>query len=302
MKDEVRRLIQAVVENKYTDAKKLCRLIVENDSTQKEERFCRRMLDVLTTQSNLIELPFNIKGLLYAEDVETSFREERYFLAEREKQLFNKIETMTNTAMEMQNMGIRYLNSTLLYGESGTGKTMFGKYVAYKQKKPFYYMSFAHTIDSLLGGTGRNLHTIFDYVKGQECVFMIDEVDSIGVKRGSSKEVGEINRIVIGLMQELDMLGNDVVLLAATNRADILDEALMRRFSLKHEVKRFNASEMKCMINSLLIDIGLNANIEALDKYVNGKVESREAQGVVMNDVINRIAKAVEDKTVEVEF
>ena len=301
MKEETRRLIKAVAENRLSDAKKICRAIVEKDTTQKEQRFCEEIINILNTQGNMIELPYTVKGLLYAEDVETTFNEKRFYLSEREEELFNRIATKFNVAAEMREMGIRYVNSVLLYGESGTGKTLFGKYVAYKLKKPFYYLNFSHLLSSYLGETSKNIHKIFDYVKGQECVLMLDEIDGIGVRRGESNDVGEMNRIVIGLMQELDMLSNDVVLMAATNREDILDDALRRRFTQKHWVRRFNEAEMKSMINNLLIDIGMSADLEELDKYIREEIDGK-TQGVVMNDVINRIARAVENKDANIKF
>ena len=64
-----------------------------------------------------------------------------------------------------------------------------------------------------------------------------------------------MSRIVIGLMQCLDTLSNDTVLLGATNRLDIIDEALLRRFTVKHEVNKFNIDERKKMVIKFFDDV-----------------------------------------------
>ena len=61
------------------------------------------------------------------------------------------------------------------------------------------------------------------------CVLCIDEIDTIAMRRGQT-DVGEMNRVVISLMQELDQLPNDMIVVATTNRYDQLDSALLRRF------------------------------------------------------------------------
>lgn len=77
----------------------------------------------------------------------------------------------------MSEYGIPYLNSTLISGIPGTGKTEFAKYVAYRLDLPYAYLNFSYLIDSYLGKTAQNLRKVFDYCKGQKCVLMLDEVD-----------------------------------------------------------------------------------------------------------------------------
>ena len=72
---------------------------------------------------------------------------------------------------------------------------------------------------------------------------MVDEIDVIGQSRGSKTDVGEMNRILINLIQCIDKLPNNVLLLGATNRDDILDPALSRRFFHKQEMHRLDREE-----------------------------------------------------------
>lgn len=159
-------------------------------------------LFLTNSSNNLLEVPLDIRNLVFMEDVSVSFLEDRYYLSNREETIFNHI-LKTNTAnIELQKLKIQYLNSTLLYGESGTGKTTFGRYVAYKMGVPFVYLNFSSLIDSLLGGTSRNLHKVFDFVRNNKCVLMLDEIDAISIRR-SNADTGassEISRTTITLM------------------------------------------------------------------------------------------------------
>lgn len=279
-----KELIQAVCLNDLTEAKKIVKMILQNDKTQKNRLFVNRWLGILSSRScNLIELPSDIKNLLVVEDVSNSFIETRYYLSCREKDLLKKKLKLNIASIKMAELGINYVNSTLLYGESGTGKTTFGRYLAYKMQVPFAYVNFGNLIDSHLGGTQRNLSKVFDYVKNQKCVFMLDEIDAIGTERGlKSTDVGEMSRIVISLMQNLDTLSSDVVLLAATNRKDIIDKALLRRFTNSHEIRRLSEKERVEMAKIFLDDVGYSYDGEWLSRLV----KKDTTQAGLMNELI----------------
>lgn len=235
-----------------------------------------------------MELTANLQGLLKVENVTYSFREDRYFLSERESVLCKKIINTQKSVDMLREIDINYLNTTLLYGESGTGKTTFGKYVAYKMNLPFVYLNFSECIDSYLGGTSKNINRIFDYVNMTPCVLMLDEIDAIGMKRGSGKEVGELSRIVITLMQSFDILNSNVIVIAATNRKDIIDNALLRRFSSIHEVVSLNDNEIslfiKQYISTLSQEMINKINIEEIKKS-NGK--QSEIVKSIIEEIIN---------------
>lgn len=80
-------------------------------------------------------------------------------------------------------------------------------------------------------------------------------VNLFKVCSGSDKEN---NRTTVTIMQELDKLSNDTILLAATNRLDIIDKAVLRRFSIKHEVKPLNDNEKFEMLDAFLKDVGVD--------------------------------------------
>ncbi|MGO5051437.1 AAA family ATPase [Lachnospiraceae bacterium LCP25S3_G4] len=165
-------LVRAIAENKYTDAKKLAILCCEEDKTQKNYNQVLRYTNMLNSTGTLMELPSNLVGMVQLQDVSTSFREDRYYLADREEALFKKIDNMNKASMKLMEMGIPYLNAIMLTGISGTGKTTFGRYIAYKLNLPFMYINFSYLIDSYIGGTAKNINRVFDYVKANKCVLM----------------------------------------------------------------------------------------------------------------------------------
>ena len=156
---------------------------------------------------------------------------------------------------------------------------------------PFAYLNFSRVVDSYLGSTQKNISKVFDHVKQQKCVFMIDEIDAIGMRRRDSKEVGEMSRIVISLMQNLDTLTSDVVLLGATNRLDIIDEALLRRFTTKHEVKRPSKQERYEMASKFLADVDFDYN----DEWLIGIYERDNTQAGLMNELVEALVEKYEE-------
>lgn len=188
-----KRLIQAVSQNDMQSAKKCAIACVAEDMTQKNSMWCKRYKSILESSgANMVELPQNLKGIICVEDVSNSFKENRYYLAEREKSVFGNIIRAKKVCNRLMEMGIPYLNSTLLYGESGTGKTTFGRYVAYKTGLPFCYLNFSNLVDSYMGNTSKNINKAFSWAIENPCVLMLDEIDCISIRRSSAGSLAEL--------------------------------------------------------------------------------------------------------------
>lgn len=293
MNENLKGLIRAVAENNMQKAKSYVKVILDGDKTQTNRGFCKMILNTIQSSStNLLELPHDIRGILYMEDVAMSFNPNRYYLSDRENEVANEVLGMYQTSQRLSEMGIPYLNSVMLHGESGTGKTLFGRYIAYRIGLPFAYMNFSNAISSYLGSTGKNISKAFEFVEKQQCVFMLDEVDAIGMKRGC-EDVGEMSRITIGLMQALDCVKNNTVIIGATNRLDMIDSALLRRFTITHEVKIFSEDETELMICKYLNDIGISYQTKDIQEYC----KTQKSQAVVINDLVRAIAKSIQYNT-----
>lgn len=252
--------------------------VISEDKTGKNAGVVKSLCnDFSRIQSELLQLKSRNSNILI-EDV-SDFLEARYFLSSREKSVYEHIRKVNKVSHRLHSLNIRYINATLLYGESGVGKTMFGRYLAYKMGLPYVYINLAMTVDSKLGKTSQNIMSVFQDLKSIPCVLMLDEVDAIAETRSDKTDSAgnEINRIVITLMQEFDRLSSDVIILAATNRLDALDPAFIRRFSLTHEVVRLTKEEMLTLAKRFLSDVGFELGADAVEELVekyDGKSQS----------------------------
>ena len=294
MTDNVKHLISNLIDNDIIKAKAYAKVILKENKTKKDEQFCAYQLRKLESSKQLIKLPPNISTFTKMEDVSLSFNPERYYLTDREQKLYETIIRNDKAAEVLSSLGINYVNSTLLYGESGTGKTTFGRFLAYKLNIPFLYIQFSFLMDSLLGKTNKNIFNIFNYAKQQRCVFMIDEIDAIGLSRGQTNDVGEMSRIVITLMQELDELSNKTILLGATNRIQDIDSALRRRFTREHKVLPLTEEESCKLIIKFMHDCGYGViSPDFIKKTSRIKKQS---------DIVKQIIKyIVEDREIEIK-
>lgn len=303
MNSNLRSLMAFIAYNQMDKARDFVKKFCESNEVKSDYGYCNMLLSQLRRSGGyLMELPPDIQNLLYKEDVSGTFIPERYYVSEREAALTERILRKNRSAQRLGNAGINYLNATLLYGESGTGKTQFGRYLAYTMGVPFCYFNLSRTVDSLMGGTSKNLNKVFNYIKGTPCVFMIDELDAVSSNRARSDSTsasGEMNRTTISLMQNLDQLSSDVVLLAATNRPELIDDAVKRRFPIWHEVQVLSPDELLQMSEHFLADVRAHADFHV--EYDRGELVRYCGSGVKQSEVIDMLteslAEAVEKDT-----
>lgn len=291
MNQDTKSIIDAVINNNLHRARQAAQAALHNDKTKKDEWYCQDRLAKLE-QSSALEPPYEVRGIVEVESCVDSFHADRYLLTEREAGCAEHVEQHYRAAAQLADRGIRYCNSTLLYGTSGTGKTTFARYMAYRLGLPLVYLNMSKVLDSYLGGSQKNITQVFSYVSSLPCVFLVDEIDAIGMRRGAGNDHAEVSRITISLMQALDTLPNHVVLIATTNREDKLDEALMRRFSFKHEVTCFTPEERRAYIQRFLDAIGFEPSSEQLDALfasaaLQAKLESLMVS-MLVEDIIDK--------------
>ena len=293
LSEKEKALIKSVADNNLQQAKIYAESIVEEEKSIKNKQFCESIKSRLKNQGlNMHELPYNIKTLAVFEDIQNTFNEERYYLPDSEKQIYEKICTKQKVYGYMESLGVPMINTTLLYGESGTGKTMLGKYIAYKLGKPFLYLKFSDCIDSMMGKTAKNISLIFDFAREHDCVLMLDEIDTVATRRKGGLDQGadgETNRITVTLMQEFDRLPAGTVVIAATNRLDRMDEAFLRRFIIKHEVKRLDYYGRKQIVERFYKSINLSVPFD-IEVYA----EQNKTQAEISNDMVEMLAEYIE--------
>ncbi|MFD0930687.1 AAA family ATPase [Methylophilus glucosoxydans] len=121
----------------------------------------------------------------------------------------------------------------LLEGPPGNGKTSLAEAIAAELLIPLFVVRYEAVIGSFLGETSSRLKKLFDFARTHECVLFFDEFDTLGKERGDTNETGEIKRVVSSLLLQIDSLPPHVVVITATNHAELLDRAVWRRFQLR---------------------------------------------------------------------
>lgn len=148
--------------------------------------------------------------------------------------------------------GLNVSHSLLLYGPPGTGKTSLAKYISFQLNLPLIVLKLDSLISSRLGNTAKNIRKVFEYASNRPCVLFLDEFDVIAKIRDDNNDSGELKRVVNSLIQNIDEFSNESILLAATNHAELLDNAIWRRFDKILELKNLDYSHrLKIIQNEL---------------------------------------------------
>ena len=152
-------------------------------------------------------------------------------LAEVKKELMEAVEWPMKFPGLYDNLGHKMPRGILLHGPSGTGKTLMAKAVATQSEANFVSVRGPELLSKWVGESERGIREIFKRARqSAPCVIFFDEIDSIAPIRGAGGETAVTERVVSQLLTELDGMENmhGVVVLAATNRADMIDPALLR--------------------------------------------------------------------------
>jgi SpoVK/Ycf46/Vps4 family AAA+-type ATPase len=134
---------------------------------------------------------------------------------------------------DLARVGAAMSSRLLTYGPPGTGKTRLARYVAAHLELPLLTVRCDTLVSSLLGQTSRNLRRVFEFSQQQPCVLFLDEFDALAGARGNERDVGELQRVVIALLQNIDAVPESTIIVAATNHDQLLDPAIWRRFSFR---------------------------------------------------------------------
>ena len=153
-------------------------------------------------------------------------------LKEEKEEVKELIDFLKNPK-KFQKMGARIPKGVMLYGPPGTGKTLLAKAVAGEADVPFYFISGSEFVELFVGVGASRVRDMFKEAKRTApCLIFIDEIDAVGRQRGTGLGGGhdEREQTLNQLLTEMDGFGTNegIILIAATNRPDVLDPALLR--------------------------------------------------------------------------
>ena len=153
--------------------------------------------------------------------------------AEEEKEELQEVVEFLKSPKKFSDLGARIPRGVLLVGPPGTGKTLFAKAVAGEAGVPFFAVSGSDFVEMYVGVGASRVRDLFDMAKkNQPCIIFVDEIDAVGRHRGAGLGGGndEREQTLNQILVQMDGFESNegVIVMAATNRADILDPALMR--------------------------------------------------------------------------
>jgi hypothetical protein len=150
--------------------------------------------------------------------------------------IVNEFLSIAKSYAQTDSEGLVTSLSFLLYGPPGTGKNRLARHIAHELGVDLYVARLDGLISSFLGSTSKNIRALFDFAAKTPCVLFLDEFDAIAKLRGDSQELGELKRVVNSFIQNLDTLGTQSIVIAATNHQELLDSAIWRRFGYRLEL------------------------------------------------------------------
>ena len=191
-------------------------------------------------------------------------------------------------------LGGKIPKGVLLVGPPGTGKTLLAKAVAGEANVPFFSMSGSDFVEMFVGVGASRVRDLFDEAKKKApCIIFIDEIDAVGRARGHaglSNANDERENTLNQLLTEMDGFssGTNVIVLAATNRADVLDKALLRagRFDRQIYVELPDIEERKGIFDVHMRNLKLNKD-ESSEGYVDRDFLSKQTPGFSGADIAN---------------
>lgn len=212
--------------------------------------------------------------------------------ADEEKEELQEIIDFLKDPKRFHDMGARIPKGVLLVGPPGTGKTLFAKAVAGEAGVPFFSMSGSDFVEMFVGVGASRVRDLFDQAKkNMPCIIFIDEIDAVGRQRGAGLGGGhdEREQTLNQLLVEMDGFetSTNIIIMAATNRADILDPALLRpgRFDRQIYVNRPDVRGREAILK-------VHARKKPLGPDVNLRTVARITAGFTGADLENLLNEA----------
>lgn len=233
------------------------------------------------------------------------FGKSRAKLVEESKATFKDVAGLTEEKEEVQelidflknpkkftNMGARIPKGVLLVGPPGTGKTLLARAVAGEAKVPFYYISGSDFVELFVGIGASRVRDMFKQAKmNAPCLIFIDEIDAVGRQRGTGLGGGhdEREQTLNQLLTEMDGFGANegIIIIAATNRPDVLDPALLRPGRFDRQVT-VNLPDKNARIEILKV----HAKNKVLDKNITLEYLAKRTPGFSGADLENLLNEA----------
>lgn len=165
-----------------------------------------------------------------------SLREAPVLLTAQQTEVVNEFLSVAKCHAQIEGRDISTSLSLLMYGPPGCGKSRLARFLSQELGLELYIARLDGLISSYLGSTSKNIRALFEFTSRTPCILFLDEFDAIAKLRGDAHELGELKRVVNSFIQNLDTIGKQSIVIAATNHQELLDAAIWRRFSYRIEL------------------------------------------------------------------
>lgn len=250
---DLSKLFQAIADGDLICAKDLAMKIAENKKLKGHTNAAKLLRGSLNSNKsissysqnhNVIDLnSANFLSSALTRIIETTSFEDMILKSSHMKELKTIIDEWKHRG-DLSENGLSHRSKVFFYGPPGCGKSMAALAIGNELSLPTYVVRFDAIIGAYLGQTAIHLRELFRFAETTPCVLLLDEVDALGKKRGNPLDVGELDRIVISMMQELEHCKAQSIIIATSNLPSHLDEALWRRFDAIVEFPKPTKNEL----------------------------------------------------------
>ncbi|WP_071795136.1 AAA family ATPase [Natronohydrobacter thiooxidans] len=212
------------------------------------DRLHRALQSVPVTASSELRRP-NSLGRDFVIETDPRVTLDELILTLPASQLSQQLVEEQRRADLLRTQGMQPRHRVLLSGPPGNGKTSLAEAIAEAVAVPLLTVRYDALVGAYLGETNARLSRLFEYARTMPCVLFFDEFDAVGKERGDVHETGEIKRVVSFLLMQLDQLPSYVIVVAATNHAELLDRAVWRRFQFRIDMPSPSAEARGVLID-----------------------------------------------------
>jgi hypothetical protein len=292
---ELIELFRAIGLHDLAQAATLSRKLAAQRGARGQYRAERDLLGALngmakppTNGQNTPQTAWSVGGTLMP--LPTSKRLSELELATKVRESFSEVIKEWKSREKLVKHGLPRRWRLLFHGPSGCGKSAAAAALAAETELPGFLVRFDSLIGAYLGQTALRLRELFSFAEQTPCVLLFDEVDALAKRRGSPMEVGELDRIVIAFMQELEHAHGEGFIIATSNLPKALDDALWRRFDLRIAFPKPKGKDLARFATRRSREFGFRATPGTLS-LCSKSASYAEAEQLVIAEARRRVLK-----------
>jgi SpoVK/Ycf46/Vps4 family AAA+-type ATPase len=233
------RLVQAGLRNDRNSFRKIVEAIIAEERSKRHNVLAKRLEDILNNTNSGVQTFSNGIGMTdsrmanLVHEIIPRRKLRDLILPEDVLEICQEVIQEHHRADLLRSYNLEPRNRLLLIGPPGNGKTSLAEAMADALMVPLLVVRYECVVGTYLGETAVRLKKVFEYASTRNCVLFFDEFETLGKERGDTHETGEIKRVVSSLLLQIDNLPSHVIVIGATNHAELLDRAVWRRFQVR---------------------------------------------------------------------